>query len=109
MLSDTDRRLAMTTGTHIATSFEELDYRENDGISVSLRWHRSNGSLTVAVADSRTDERFELAVAPARALDAFRHPFAYAVSGSPTDERPPGLEDVEQAVSELERQTLSYL
>jgi len=34
--------------------------------------------LTVSVEDARVGHRFELAVAPARALDAFNHPFAYA-------------------------------
>jgi hypothetical protein len=36
--------------------------------------------VTVSVADTRTERRFEFAVAPARALDAFRHPFLYAGS-----------------------------
>jgi hypothetical protein len=31
----------------------------------------------VAVEDARVGDRFRLAVAPDRALDAFYHPFAY--------------------------------
>jgi hypothetical protein len=57
---------------------EELDHRESDGIEVSLLWSRADGSLAVAVRDARTGERFELRVEPEQALDAFRHPFAYA-------------------------------
>ena len=34
--------------------------------------------MTVAVEDARAGDRFRLAVAPDRALDAFYHPFAYA-------------------------------
>jgi hypothetical protein len=56
----------------------ELASRENHGIAVVLRWDPSDDSLSVAVDDSRTGDRFELPVDRARALDAFYHPFAYA-------------------------------
>jgi len=56
----------------------ELDRREGDGISVSLLWRKTGNVVSVAVRDERTFEEFELVVAPDRALDAFRHPFAYA-------------------------------
>ena len=59
-------------------NFEELDYRENDGIEVSLLWSRADNSLAVRVVDTKTDERFRLAVRADEAMDAFRHPFAYA-------------------------------
>ena len=36
--------------------------------------------VKVVAADTRTERRSEFAVAPARALDAFRHPFIYADS-----------------------------
>jgi hypothetical protein len=58
--------------------FQELDQRESDGISVSLLWRRLDDSIAVSVHDSRSDERFSLRVAAEQALDAFRHPFAYA-------------------------------
>jgi hypothetical protein len=32
----------------------------------------------VSVEDARVGGRFQIAVAPERALDAFNHPFAYA-------------------------------
>jgi hypothetical protein len=56
----------------------ELAARESDGIHVSLLWHPPENSLTVSVEDARHGDRFQLAVAPDRALDAFYHPFAYA-------------------------------
>jgi hypothetical protein len=34
--------------------------------------------MTVSVRDASTGEDFELKVEPANALDAFRHPYAYA-------------------------------
>jgi hypothetical protein len=49
-----------------------------DGLAVALLWHPLDDSVTVSVADARTGERFQLAVARERALDAFYHPFAYS-------------------------------
>jgi hypothetical protein len=56
----------------------ELAARESDGIQVLLLWHPREDAITVAVEDDRRGDRFQLAVAPHRALDAFYHPFAYA-------------------------------
>ena len=56
----------------------ELACRESDGIHVLLLWHPGEHALTVSVEDARLGDRFQLAVAPDRALDAFYHPFAYA-------------------------------
>ena len=83
-----------TTTTQTTGSFEELDYRESDGIEVSLLWSRATDALSVLVVDTKTDEQLELRVEPSEALDAFRHPFAYSdthaladdptTAGSPT-------------------------
>jgi hypothetical protein len=56
----------------------ELADREIDGIHVLLLWHPDENALTVSVEDARIGDRFQLAVSPERALDAFYHPFAYA-------------------------------
>jgi hypothetical protein len=56
----------------------ELASRESAGLAVVLVWHPGEDALTVSVADSRTGDRFELAVDGGCALDAFYHPFAYA-------------------------------
>ena len=69
-----DRKL--TVGT--ARPSRELAVRESDGIHVALLWHPGDDALTVSVEDERAGDRFQLAVAPDRALDAFYHPFAYA-------------------------------
>ena len=61
-----------------ATSTRELAARENDGVSVRLLWHPRRNAVTLSVEDSRVGDRFQLAVAADRALDAFYHPFAYA-------------------------------
>jgi hypothetical protein len=56
----------------------ELAQRESNGIRVVLLWHPREAAVTVSVEDIRAGDRFDLAVAPDRALDAFYHPFAYA-------------------------------
>jgi hypothetical protein len=56
----------------------ELASRESDGLTVRLVWHPGKDAVTVSVTDSRTGDRFQLAVDRRRALDAFYHPFAYA-------------------------------
>ena len=56
----------------------ELAARESNGIQVLLLWHPGEDALTVSVEDARVGDRFSLAVAPERALDAFYHPYAYA-------------------------------
>jgi hypothetical protein len=56
----------------------ELAARESDGVHVQLLWHPDENAVTVSVEDARIGDRFQLAVAPDRALDAFYHPFAYA-------------------------------
>jgi hypothetical protein len=58
----------------------ELDFRANDGVEVSLLWHKPTDSLVVFVNDTRTGEMFELEVDSRYALDAFQHPYAYAHS-----------------------------
>jgi hypothetical protein len=56
----------------------ELAARDSDGIHVVLLWDPDDDALTISVADTRVGDRFQLAVAPDRALDAFYHPYAYA-------------------------------
>ena len=56
----------------------ELAARDSDGIYVVLLWHPDEDALTVSVDDVRAGDRFQVAVPPDRALDAFYHPFAYA-------------------------------
>jgi hypothetical protein len=56
----------------------ELAARDNEGIRVRLLWHPQRNAVTVSVEDDLAGDRFHLAVASDRALDAFYHPFAYA-------------------------------
>jgi hypothetical protein len=69
--------VAMTT-TATTRKPRELASRESNGLAVVLLWHPRENAVTVSVTDSRTGDRFQLAVDRRRALDAFYHPFAYA-------------------------------
>ena len=65
--------------TESPASAHELDSRVSDGIHVRLLWHPAEGHVSVAVHDSKTGEAFELSVGEGdRALDVYRHPYAYA-------------------------------
>jgi hypothetical protein len=57
---------------------QELAHRASHGIDVSLRWNELTNRVTVTVYDAQSDEGFELEVDGRSALDAYRHPFAYA-------------------------------
>jgi hypothetical protein len=71
----------------IATEPRELDSRTSDGIHVQLLWHPRNNRVSVAVSDTKTDQAFELEVRHGqRALDVFRHPYAYAATDLATAE-----------------------
>ena len=61
----------------------ELAHRAGDGIDVSLYWDSVGDTLTLEVHDAKTDELFVLGVRRDRAMDAFRHPFAYIAAGAP--------------------------
>jgi len=55
----------------------ELAHRTSNGIDVSLFWTKVGNVLTVEIHDAKTDEFFSVDVPSDRALDAFRHPYAY--------------------------------
>jgi hypothetical protein len=71
---------AMTTNVE-HSELRELDHRRGDGFDVTLLWSARTGKVFVAVEDARTSEAFRIAVEPARALDAFHHPYAYGCGG----------------------------
>jgi hypothetical protein len=71
----------------------EIDHRSNGGIDVSLMWDRDADVLYLQVIDWGMDEDYVFSIDGAHALDAFRHPFAYAdrvfgADGIPCRRRP---------------------
>jgi hypothetical protein len=62
------------------TERRELDHRTSDGIEVTLFWSAATNRVTIAVLDSHSDESLEFDVERNAALDAFKHPYAYAAA-----------------------------
>lgn len=74
--------------THVdLPGLRELDHRSGDGLDVTLLWSERTGSVFVCVDDERTNAGFHVVVDAARALDAFRHPYAYSRSSGRTRSR----------------------
>jgi hypothetical protein len=66
--------------TSAATQRRELAQRSNNGIEVTLFWTESTNLVTIAVADSHSGDELEFEIDGSAALDAFKHPFAYAAT-----------------------------
>ena len=66
----------------MTSTLTELDYRESNGIAITLLWNRETGGVLVRVVDEDSNEDFDIDCAPGEALAVFHHPFAY------TDTRP---------------------
>jgi hypothetical protein len=75
--SEPEEETAMTQPAH-SEAIEELDYRESNGIAVSLLWQRHGNRLSVVVEDTKLGESFALPARPENARDVFNHPYAYA-------------------------------
>jgi hypothetical protein len=59
-------------------TLRELDSRSGDGLDIRLLSNPDDDSLTVAVADVRSEEFLVIPVSAQDAAAAFHHPFAYA-------------------------------
>jgi hypothetical protein len=68
----------MTISTPTRDSPRELAHRSGAGIDVSPLWHPADDTPYLSVLDQRTHTAMQFSVAPDAALDAFKHPFAYA-------------------------------
>jgi len=62
------------------TDRRELAHRTSDGIEITLFWSKPSNQVTIAVLDTRSDAALEFEVDGSAALDAFNHPYAYAVT-----------------------------
>jgi hypothetical protein len=65
----------MSTWTH--SSRRELARRFSGGLEIALYWNAGDGSTSIDIRQSATEETISFAVPRDRALDAFHHPFAH--------------------------------
>lgn len=71
--------MSTTLDNSTETLFRELDYRETNGVEVSLLWNAHTDAISVHVFDTRTSQTFEATVASASAREAFLHPFTFVL------------------------------
>ncbi|MBV9164730.1 MAG: hypothetical protein JO342_01090 [Solirubrobacterales bacterium] len=62
------------------TEHRELAHRTSDGIEVALFWSKPSNRVTLTVIDTRSGEALEFEADGSVALDAFKHPYAYAAT-----------------------------
>ena len=74
------------------TEVRELDHRGANGLEITLLWDPLTDSVLVAVVDAAAGVEFEFHVDAPDALDAFRHPYAYAPGAEHTTRAPIGLD-----------------
>ena len=67
----------------------ELAYRNQNGLEVTLLWDSRSNEVSVEVSDQLDDSGFRLPIAGHLALDAFHHPYAYALSHEDDGDRLP--------------------
>lgn len=67
----------MTARTDSTGLLRELDHRATNGLEIWLLWQPLTDEITVHVFDQLSQTAYRFVVDPCRALDAFRHPFAY--------------------------------
>jgi hypothetical protein len=58
----------------------ELASRVSSGAEITLFWNERTGAVTVSVRNRDSGQHIEFAAAPAKALDAFYHPYAHAAA-----------------------------
>ena len=63
----------------------ELAQRLSGGDEVLLLWHPESDRVEVSVRDVATGVGFQIVVAPASAIDAFYHPYAYVARHENSD------------------------
>jgi hypothetical protein len=59
------------------TALTELARRVSGGVEIALLWNRSDNSTSISIRHQAIDEPISFRVPPARALDAFHHPFVH--------------------------------
>jgi hypothetical protein len=68
-------------GTSLTESpLRELASRVSAGSEITLFWNERTGAVTVSLWNRDSGRHMEFAAAPAKALEAFYHPYAHAAS-----------------------------
>ena len=73
-----DRDAHQTNGERLSATTRELAQRLSGADEVLLLWHSESDRVELSVRNLATGAGCEIEIAPADAIDAFYHPFAYA-------------------------------
>ena len=73
-----NRAASLATGKRLSAPSRELAQRLSGADEVLLLWHPESDRVELAVRNLATGAGCQIEVAPASAIDAFYHPFAYA-------------------------------
>ena len=73
-----DRAAHQATGERLSAATRELAQRLSGADEVLLLWQPDTDQVELAVRNLVTGAGCEIEIAPAEAIDAFYHPFAYA-------------------------------
>ena len=73
-----ERAASLALGKRACAPARELAQRWSGEDEVLLLWHPDNDRVELAVRNLATGAGCQIEVAPADAIDAFYHPFAYA-------------------------------
>ena len=80
-----DRAGRLAAGERTRAPARELAQRLSGADEVLLLWHPESDRVELAVRNLATGAGCQIEVAPADAIDAFYHPFAYAGRCEPSD------------------------
>jgi hypothetical protein len=94
-----DRASCLATGERLSTQTRELARRQSGTNEVLLLWHPESDRVELAIRNLATGADCQVDVAPGDAIDAFNHPFAYAVECEDSDRRG----GVETSITRVER------
>jgi len=72
-----DRAAHQATGECLSAMTRELAQRLSGADEVLLLWHPESDRVELSVRNLATGAGCEIEIAPADAIDAFYHPFAY--------------------------------
>lgn len=75
--------------TAATDTYRELDRRTGDGTDVQLLWDPLTDRVSIEVTDVSTGELLRFDVDGRDALEAFHHPYAYAVRDRPVADASP--------------------
>jgi len=80
MIGDMNNWSATRKERAMNANLRELAQREQDGLEITLFWDARSNDVSLEVVDQRDESSFLLPVAGHCALDAFHHPYAYALA-----------------------------